>query len=269
MKRTQVVLGCLLCMTLSLGAGTSSQTQDEFPFDNYQDFRAHLGKIFQEKKIEEAVRLLKIALQKFPDHLEANAYNLAFMSGQLKDYETGVKALQYAHKKDVWFGKYVFNAAMWEPFKEREDFQQFLSENEAKRLAAQEHSEPLLEVLVPEGFQKDKNYPLFIALHGGGGNIADFKPSWTSSKMKEEFIVAYVQSSQKISMNGYNWTEDMEISKREITQAYQKVVQAYPVDKEKVIIGGFSSGGVASLEIVLQDVLSGAGIYRFVSGETG
>jgi len=255
MKNTHFVFGCLLFMTLSLATGIVSQTQEEFPFDNYPDFRAHLGKIFQEKKIEEAVRLLKIALEKFPENLEANAYNLAFMSGQVQDYETGVKALQYAHEKDVWFGKYVFDADMWKPFKERPDFQQFLTENEGRRVAAQKQSESLLEVLVPEDFQKDKIYPLFIALHGGGGNIADFKPSWTSPKMKEQFIVAYVQSSLKISMNGFNWTEDMEISKREITQAYKKVVKAYPVDKERIIVGGFSSGGVASLEIVLQDIL--------------
>jgi len=54
-----------------------------------------------------------------------------------------------------------------------------------------------------------------------------------------------------ISMDGYNWTEDMEVSSREIHEAYQTVVQKYPVNTEQVIIGGFSSGGVASLEMAL------------------
>jgi predicted esterase len=254
MKKTRVVFLCGLFLALGLAQGIFSQSEAEFAFDSYQEFRAHLGKLFQEKKIAEAVQLLEIAIKRFPDHLEANAYNLAFMSGMEKDYETGLKALTYAHDHGVWFGKYVFNADVWKPFQELPEFKNFLKENEAKRLAAQQGSESRYEVFVPEGFQKDKTYPLFIALHGGGENIEVFKPVWTSGKMKAEFVVVYVQSSQKISMHGYNWTEDIEVSKREISRAYKKVIEEYPIDRKKVIVGGFSSGGVASLEIVLQNV---------------
>lgn len=254
MKRNGAACIYALFLMLCRTPVAFSQAGAEFPFESYQEFRAHLGKLFQEEEIGEAVRLLKIAITKYPDHLEANAYNLAFMSGIQKDYETGLKTLRYAHDNGVWFGKYAFNADAWKPFKELPEFQSFLAENESKRLAAQQDCESSLEVFVPEGFQEDRTYPLFIALHGGGENIEGFKPIWTSARLKQEFVVVYVQSSQKISMNGYNWTEDMEISKREILHAYQKTIEEYPIDETRVIVGGFSSGGVASLEIMLQNV---------------
>jgi len=54
-------------------------------------------------------------------------------------------------------------------------------------------------------------------------------------------------------MNGYNWTEDIEVSKKEIHEAYLKVIKEYPVDIDRVVIGGFSSGGVAALEVTLDN----------------
>ncbi|MDH5742546.1 MAG: alpha/beta hydrolase, partial [Candidatus Aminicenantes bacterium] len=38
-------------------------------------------------------------------------------------------------------------------------------------------------------------------------------------------------------------------------EAYEKIIQNYPVDTSRVIVGGFSSGGVASLEVVLNDTV--------------
>jgi len=71
--------------------------------------------------------------------------------------------------------------------------------------------------------------------------------------------VAYPQSSQIVSMTGYSWTEDIEMTKKEIRKAYEKVLQDFPVDPSRVIVGGFSSGGVASLEVVLDNTIPAIG----------
>jgi predicted esterase len=55
-------------------------------------------------------------------------------------------------------------------------------------------------------------------------------------------------------MDGYNWTEDMDLSLKEIRDAFVQLVGQYPVDTDQVVVGGFSSGGVASLEVVFKDV---------------
>ncbi len=107
-----------------------------------------------------------------------------------------------------------------------------------------------LEIKLPGELEEGRIYPLFIALHGGGENIETFKPNWKSNVMESEFIIAYVQSSQVVSMTGFSW-EEQEVTKKELKEAYDRVCAEYPIDTAEVLIGGFSSGGYGSLVATL------------------
>ncbi len=255
MKKAMLFIIILVTIFLILGGQEKERPQ----FATYQEMRAHIGKLYQGKKYAEAAEILEKALTQFPDHLHANTYNLALIYVQLAEAEKALQILEYGLEHDVWYGKYDFLDEIWALLRKEEGFDSFDRKNEKKREEAQKEIEPKLEVFVPENYDKGKKYPLFIALHGGGENIEGFKPQWTSDRLKKEFIVAYPQSSQMITQNGYSWTEDIELAKKEIREAYEKIVQKYPVDTSKVIIGGFSSGGVASLEVVLDNTIPAAG----------
>ncbi len=103
-----------------------------------------------------------------------------------------------------------------------------------------------LEVVTPPGYDSRRRYPLFVALHGGGENVAIFKPNWVSPRLQAEFIIAYVQSSQVADMTTFHW-QDEAITRRDLEAAYEKVIATYPIDRSRVVVGGFSSGGFASL----------------------
>ncbi len=255
MKKAILIMAVLLIPFVFV----EGQEQEDIQFATYQEMRAHIGKLYQQKNYAEAARILEKALTQFPDHLHANAFNLALMYVQLEEHEKALKALEYGLDHGIWFGKYEMNNDIWASLEEKEGFQSFKQKNEAKRQEAQKSAQPKLEVLVPENFDKNKKYPLFLALHGGGENIDAFKPQWTSSLLKNEFIVAYPQSSQLVSMTGYSWTEDIELTKNEIKKAFDKVLKDYPVDSSRVIVGGFSSGGVASLEVILDETVPAIG----------
>jgi predicted esterase len=249
-----------LCLLLLIAIPLSTQTQEKKKeFSTYAEMRKHFGELYQQKKLEEAADLLEWALTRFPDHLEANAFNLALIYGQLEEYDKGIKILKYAFDRGIWFSIYMFNQEDWAPFSEREEFKEMLARNEALRQETQKHTKPEILVLTPEKYDRQRKYPLFIALHGGGGNIKEFKEAWKSKKLSEEFILAYFQSSQIVSMNGYSWTQDIDLAKKEISEAFHKVKKDYPVDEKEVIIGGFSSGGIAALEVSLGNVFPVAG----------
>lgn len=245
----------LLLITFCMGLAFSSDMDYEREFPDYQKMRAYLGELYQQKKYHDAADLLEWAKERFPDNVLANAYNLALMYCHLEEYEKGLVALQYALDRGIWFGLYFFENEVWEPLKEQEGFRTIWDQNATLKQEAQKKAKPELLVITPENFSPEKTYPLFIALHGGSENIEIFRNSWKSQKMLKEFIIAYPQSSQVISMNGFWWHDDIELAKREISDAYERVVSEYPVDRENVIIGGFSSGGVAALEVVLDNTL--------------
>jgi len=208
MKQRSVIF--FLIIGISLAFGQEEKKTREFV--HYQQMREYFGNLYQQKKYKEAIEILENHLDRFPDHLEANAYNIAISYGQLKQYQKAMNALQYALDRSVWFNIYAFEAEFWAPFKKIEKFKRILVRNEALRQEAQKSSKPDLLVLPPEGYRKEQKYPLFIALHGGSSNIANFREVWKSEKMEKEFITAYVQSSLLVGMGRYSWTVDMEIT---------------------------------------------------------
>ncbi|UCG30042.1 MAG: hypothetical protein JSV53_11180 [candidate division WOR-3 bacterium] len=228
-------------------------------FKTYQEMRERLGELYLQQKYSEAAELLLWAREEFPDYLFNNTYNLVLMYARMDRYDKAIEALQYALDRGLWFAPYFYENEVWKPLKKQTGFNRIQEQSEMLKLKAQKTAKQELLVLTPDKFDPDKTYPLFIALHGGSENIEIFKDRWKSQKMSKEFITAYVQSSQVISWNGYWWHGDVELTKREIADAYKKIGDEYPVNKDSVIIGGFSSGGLAALEVVLSNTVPVAG----------
>jgi predicted esterase len=233
---------------------------------SYEEMRAEVVQLFQAESFEAAAAILEEALDEYPSHLLANTTNLAIMRVSMGDPEGAVEVLFYGLDHDHFYSKYAFLGEFWAPVREASAWGEFRARNEMARARAQTEVRPRLEVSLPAGFDPDRRYPLFIALHGGGENLDVFIPEWTSPLLRREFIMAFPQSTQLVAMNGYNWTEDVGKSLREIQKAYQEVVEAYPVDEEQVLVGGFSSGGVASMEIVLRNALTVRGFVALCPG---
>ncbi len=247
-----------IAFVFMLGIGSAYGQEKSFDFTSYKEMRAHFGQLYQQNKFNESAELLEWAINKFPDNLQANSYNLALVYSKLEDYTKGIRALQYSLDQKLWFNIYMFGQEMWNPFKETEGFDKILAQNEALRLEAQENAKPEMLVVTPEGYEKEKEYPLFLALHGGGGTKEGFKETWRSDKLKNEFITVYLQSSQMVAMNGFSW-EDKSIARREILESYNKIIDQYNIKKDEIIIGGFSSGGVASIDIIMNNTLPVSG----------
>jgi SAM-dependent methyltransferase/predicted esterase len=232
---------------------------DSEALSSYAQMRARLGELYRKQDYAEAADLLDSALNRFPEHLKANTFNLGLMCSHLQQYDRGVKALLFGLEHGIWYGLYDFTHTLWDPYRERADFLDFMNRNDQKRQEAQDRARPELRVVTPKGFSEKKEYPLFIALHGGGENMETFSRNWRSARLEDEFLVAYLQSSQVVSMDGFGWTEDLPLAKEEILAAYRRILQEYRVDGERILIGGFSSGGVAALMVTLDEVLPVAG----------
>ena len=222
---------------------------------SYLEMRAEVVQLYTQERFAEAAEILEGALELYPDNVMANCFNLALMRLRLEEYDRSIEALEYGLDHGIWYGDYQLLGEDWDPLKDRPSWRAFERRNAEAKAVEQAQVEGRLEVVVPDGYLPSRRYPVFIALHGGGENIDAFMPQWTSSVLREQFIVVFPQSTQLVAMNGYNWTNDIELSLREIEEAYEEVVRTLPVDTDEVIVGGFSSGGVASLEVVLRDVL--------------
>jgi predicted esterase len=249
MKKTLVTLGLVL-LVLSPAA---LRAQEKREFASYQEMRKYLGELFEQKKYEEAAALLESALDRFPDKALANTFNLAAARLYLGDAEKAVQALEEGHRRGIFFGKWDFTAEFWDKVRDTPRFLAFLKANQARIDGAQKKAAVKIEAAMPAGYDPSKKYPLFIALHGGGESNADLKPMWTSPRLRGEFITVYVQSTQVAGMTGFHW-QDAAVTERDLAFAYKKILEQYPVDAGRTVIGGFSSGGFGSLVAVFGDL---------------
>jgi predicted esterase len=213
---------------------------------SYQEFRTVLIEKYNAGEYAEAARMIEASYDDFPGEEWKMSYNMAAVCLHLEEYEKGIRYLGMAQDRGQFFNTWGFNGDFWAPYREREGFDEILRRNEELREKAQKAAKPELQVALPGELEEGRTYPLFIALHGGGENIEEFRPNWKSNVMESEFIIAYVQSSQVVSMTGFSW-EDQEVTRKELREAYDRICAEYPVDTAEVIIGGFSSGGYASL----------------------
>jgi len=231
-----------IIMTFVFGAARAGEEAGR----GYPEFRAELMELYNAGRFKEAAELIEKDYDSFPGEEWKMSYNMAVVCAHLEDYDRGIAYLGKAHEKGQWFSSWAFTGDLWDPYRGREGFEKILAYDLEMKEKAQKTARPKLEVALPNDFDEGKKYPLFIALHGGGENIEEFRPNWRSGVMESEFIIAWVQSSQVVSMTGFSW-EEQEVTKKELREAYEKVCAAYPVDTSEVIIGGFSSGGYGSL----------------------
>ena len=190
-----VLSAAMTVLVFSPGFGRQAQDYESL-YPTYEKMREKLGALFQEKKYPEAAALLEWAFIKFPEKAYANAFNLGLVYGQTGELQKGVDALRKALDKGLFFGLWDFESAGWKPYAGYAPFQKIKDASEEARAELEKKAVLVLDVVEPEGYDPAKAYPLFIALHGGGENLAEFKPRWKSARLQKEFLVAYVQSTQ-------------------------------------------------------------------------
>jgi predicted esterase len=112
-------------------------------------------------------------------------------------------------------------------------------------------------VHLPKDHDKQKQYPLFLALHGHGMcNIKEFSQYWKPDIfLDHNFIFAYVQSSQVVCQNGYGWLDSPETSRRDIKECYDRIAQEYLIDEDSILIGGFSGGAITAIDFTMSNVI--------------
>lgn len=179
----------------------------------------------------------------------------ALVLNRLEMYEEHFRALRELVDRGFACPRYMMEAS---PFSEEQRYISLEKDNDLlmSNLRATAHLE--YEVHLPEGFDETKKYPVFFALHGDGvdQNVKTFKTQWKPEPFTESgIILVYVQSSQVACHLGYGWLEDPVMARKDLKTCYNLVSQRYGIDGEAIMVGGFSGGAIASVDMVMTDVL--------------
>lgn len=185
------------------------------------------------------------AIDRFPEKPNmTHTWAIAFYMS-LGKKKKAVKVLQEGFRRGAWWSpKFLMS-----DFKELEDhsaFPESLKMGEERFKKEKQHTEAELIVRTPEEYSEEKMYPLLLVLHGGCSNSFECEPYWLGILDRRRVFVASLQSSQIVFGNHFSW-DDENAALRDVENAYSVLVERYPVDTSKVILGGISRGAEIAL----------------------
>jgi len=123
-------------------------------------------------------------------------------------------------------------------------------------------------------------YPTLLALHGRGSNEEDL--IGLAPSLPDDFLWISPRGSFSLGPDGYEWFQITQIGKpdptrlantlRTIHQFIDEIIQAYPVDKDRLYLLGFSQGTIVSLSYALTQPQRVAGVIAqsgYIPHESG
>ena len=133
-------------------------------------------------------------------------------------------------------------------------------------MEAKEHQGRTLKYLTvePDGFESAEGYPLVVLLHGYGANMGDLatlSPAIDSRRYVYAFPNGPVRLRLGYGSEGYGWSasvdggvdESLEPSAQKLLEFFDEVMEKYEVERGRVVLGGFSQGGMMTYRCGLPD----------------
>ncbi|MCG8570389.1 MAG: hypothetical protein MJB14_09640 [Spirochaetes bacterium] len=223
-------------------------------YQTYRQLDREVDHYFSKKKYSQAIELLREGMKLFPEkECEALLY-ISICYRENKDYQKCTDNLIKALDKGYY---YDIDSPWWSAIKETTGYEDLLTKTRNIRDEQNRNVKVKYEIFTPSDYNDNQLYPLVMIQHGDNNDLNITKECWLPEYFLEKgFVIAYIQSSQKVSSKGFIWTNDYEQSIKDMKQSYDQVLAQYSIDKSKVILAGFSGGSMASLYCVLANHIS-------------
>jgi predicted esterase len=214
------------------------------------DVRAEVFHLYAARDWAGALALLERVAPHFttPPQIARVAFWRACFLALSNQHDDAIHALEDGLRHGAW----------WSPQQLRSDpdlawlqalpaFIAIVAECERRLEAAQPSTQPVR--LVAEPARADPPMPLLLALHGYGSNAEETLPYWVGAAQRG-WRVAALQSSQLAGIDGYHWVDEAR-GLAEVKQQVAELSALYAIDREKLVIGGFSNGSRLALTAAL------------------
>jgi len=165
---------------------------------------------------------------------------------------------------------YGLHWTSWDGLRALPGYPELERRNRALRDRAQIEALPRYRVIAPAG--PSLRRPLALVLHGDGNgcNLEAMVEAWPAEPyLARGFLVAYLQSSRVECTQGHGWTRDYGRTRSEIHGLLQQVAECHPIDETAIVIGGFSGGAMASLDLLCDGTFPLKGVIALCPALTG
>jgi predicted esterase len=224
--------------------------QPESPQDFYT-LQKQIFELYHLGKYRAALTLADKATARFPGKDDRTTYWKACLYSRLGELDEALKLLNEATRRGLWWSEDALKLETdLDSVRGKPEFKIFIAECERLKHVADRTAKPELTVLTPADYSSRKALPLLIALHPRGEDFEDFVRLWRHA-LSKDVIVAFPRSSQLLTSHSRCW-DDLARSEKEVAEMYSQLTRSYKLDKEKMILSGFSQGATLAIYLALK-----------------
>jgi predicted esterase len=235
---------------------TQIRTFDEY----YNEAMEHYGK----GEFGTVYDLITADEARYPDHKAEILYLRSCMAARLGDNTLAMGLIRDALDQGIWYGEGMMRRTpSWQPLQGLPEFEELVQACKAQELASDVGPQLLLSE--PDGgCSPGDPCPVLLALHGNGDNGQRALTGWRPI-VEQGWLLAAAQSSQAGMMGFYIW-DDQETALRELAAHYATLREEQSIDRDRMVIGGFSMGGETALRAALLGTVPARGFILLGPG---
>ena len=174
--------------------------------------------------------------------------------------EKALQTFSDALARGVWWAEFIMRTdSDLASLQGNEEFEQLVKRSEQMHKQAEVSAKPVLFIHQPDG---EGPFPLLISLSPRAGvPELDFR-DWRSAT-ELGWMLVLPQSSQMASPLSFIW-DDREKTFNEIISHVERLVRDYPIDRDRIVIAGFSQGAARAIELVMSQKVKARGFFAVV-----
>ncbi|MBN1306162.1 MAG: dienelactone hydrolase family protein [Anaerolineales bacterium] len=209
-------------------------------------------KAYSAGEYAKALEFSERAAENFPEKAERTLLWRVCLLSRVERTDESLRLLAAALEDGYWWQAAIFSDPDLDGVRELPEFQQLVEVSRQRAEANAANQVPQRFVVEPVQGTSEP-YPLLLAMHGRGHNSAEELDFWGASS-RLGWLVVSLQSSQALTMTGFCW-DDLEKAEREVLDHLEAIRDEYPIDKNRIVLGGFSQGaGLAILSSLNEKV---------------
>ena len=245
----------------------SNPTHASESLEDFYNLQKQIFELYNLGKYRDALTLAEKAAAGFPGKDDRTTYWKACLRSRLGELGEALQVLNEATRRGLWWSEEALKTETdLDPVRERPEFKIFLAECVRMKHIADRTAKPELTVLTPNDYSPREVRPVMIALHPRGEDFEDFVRLWRHA-LSKGVIVAFPRSSQLLTSHSRCW-DDLARSEREVADVYSQLNSTYKLDKEKMILSGFSQGATLAIYLALKKRLRVRGFIAVAPAST-
>jgi predicted esterase len=222
----------------------------------FQELTDELVRLYSQGKYAEALDVVEQNADRFPMQAARTTYwrmCLLSMSSRPNDM---LSLFRQGLDSGLWWAGQQFVADTdFDPVRELPEFKQLVEASNRKCTEMQEQVKPDRRLLLPDDTSGE--LPFLIALHGRNGSKDHNLEYWDVAR-RRGWLVLSPQSRQALFEGSYCW-DDREQGLNDILFHVEEIMHTHNVDRQRVVIGGFSQGSGMGIYTALHSTVDARG----------